>query len=257
MKDRYLTVDRNFCFWANEADAYNLGSADVLKMIRFVIDNIYFKFGNLTFKQEVGIPMGTNCAPQIANMMLHNLELEFVNKLRKDKKFELCRQFRYVYRYIDDITVINGNGVLDEWFKEIYPNSLSLEKVNSDKLKADVLDLGIQITDKKFTYKTYDKRRDFNFKITNFPHITSNVPLRMCYNVFKDQIIRHFDLNSSAFHFIENVEMLIGNLKTRGYHENVLRSITRQVFRNNIDIKKKYGVSGTSVLKRLRFNSAI
>jgi hypothetical protein len=256
MKDRHLSVDRNFCFWTNDTNEYSLCSSDVLNMIRFVIENIYFNFGNLTFKQEIGIPMGTNCAPQLANLMLHNLELEFVNKLRKDKKFELCRKFRYVYRYIDDITVINGNGILDEWFREIYPSSLNLEKVNNHNLKADVLDLGIEVKNKKFTYQTYDKRRDFNFKITNFPHITSNVPLRMCYNVFKDQIIRHFDLNSDVTHFVANVQLLVDNCSARGYHKDMLRFISKQAFHKNIDIKKKYGVSGTQVLKRLRFDKA-
>ena len=36
---------------------------DICKMIEFLVDNIYVRFGGQLFRQMVGIPMGTNCAP--------------------------------------------------------------------------------------------------------------------------------------------------------------------------------------------------
>ena len=35
---------------------------DICKMIQFLVDNIYVRFGGQLFQQMVGIPMGTNCA---------------------------------------------------------------------------------------------------------------------------------------------------------------------------------------------------
>jgi hypothetical protein len=44
----------------------------------FLIDNIYVVFGDQVFQQLAGIPMGTNCAPLLANLFLYSYEAEFV-----------------------------------------------------------------------------------------------------------------------------------------------------------------------------------
>ena len=42
----------------------NMYTADnICKMIDFLIDNIFVQFGGRLFRQVIGIPMGTNCAP--------------------------------------------------------------------------------------------------------------------------------------------------------------------------------------------------
>jgi hypothetical protein len=37
-------------------------------MLEFLIDNIYVVVGGQVFQQSVGIPMGTNCAPLLADL---------------------------------------------------------------------------------------------------------------------------------------------------------------------------------------------
>ena len=39
---------------------------NIFKMIKFLIDNIFVQFGGRIFHQVIGIPMGTNCAPLLA-----------------------------------------------------------------------------------------------------------------------------------------------------------------------------------------------
>ena len=42
----------------------NLYTADqISRTVEFLIDNIFVKFGGCLFRQIIGIPMGTNCAP--------------------------------------------------------------------------------------------------------------------------------------------------------------------------------------------------
>ena len=42
----------------------NLYTADqICRMVEFLIDNIFVKFGGCLFRQVIGIPMETNCAP--------------------------------------------------------------------------------------------------------------------------------------------------------------------------------------------------
>jgi hypothetical protein len=38
-------------------------------MLEFLIDNIFVIFGGHVFQQTVGIPMGTNCAPLLADFI--------------------------------------------------------------------------------------------------------------------------------------------------------------------------------------------
>jgi hypothetical protein len=62
------------------------------------MDNIFVSFGGTLFQQVVGIPMGTNCAPLLADLFLYSYESEFLQKLVKDKKIHEARAFNFTYR---------------------------------------------------------------------------------------------------------------------------------------------------------------
>jgi hypothetical protein len=47
-------------------------------MLGFLIDNIFVVFGNQIFKRTIGIPMGTNCTPLLADLFLYSYEAEFI-----------------------------------------------------------------------------------------------------------------------------------------------------------------------------------
>ena len=56
----------------------DLYTADqICRMVEFLIDNIFVKFGGCLFRQVIGIPMGTNCAPLLADLFLYSYESEF------------------------------------------------------------------------------------------------------------------------------------------------------------------------------------
>jgi len=54
---------------------------DIVSVISFLIDNIFIEFGGRIFQQTVGITMGNNFAPLLANLFLHSCEAEFVQEL--------------------------------------------------------------------------------------------------------------------------------------------------------------------------------
>ena len=43
-----------------------------------LLDNIYIRFGSKLYRQIVGIPMGTNCAPLEAGLFLFCYERDFM-----------------------------------------------------------------------------------------------------------------------------------------------------------------------------------
>ena len=77
--------------------------ADVIKMLEYLINNIFVEFGGRIFQQTIGIPMGTNCAPLLADLFLYSYEAEFVQSLLTAGKKHLAQQFNFTYKYIDDV----------------------------------------------------------------------------------------------------------------------------------------------------------
>ena len=59
--------------------------------INLLLDNIYVRFGNTVYRQVIGIPMGTNCTPLIADLFLYCYESQFMAKIYKDPKTRLNR----------------------------------------------------------------------------------------------------------------------------------------------------------------------
>jgi hypothetical protein len=59
-------------------------------MLEFLIDNIFVIFGGRVFQQTVSIPMGTNCAPLLADLFLYSYEADFIQALLKKNENKLA-----------------------------------------------------------------------------------------------------------------------------------------------------------------------
>ena len=88
-------VGRNkSCFTNDPLNGNNKHTAsDIYKMIEYLVDNIYVGFCGQLFRRTAGIPMGTNCAPLLADLFLYPYENELLDKLIKEGKRELVRTF--------------------------------------------------------------------------------------------------------------------------------------------------------------------
>ena len=70
----------NAFFTSEEHKKYTLWSYQkVCEALTFLIDNIYIRFGTKLYRQIVGIPMGTNCAPLVADLFLFCYERDFMS----------------------------------------------------------------------------------------------------------------------------------------------------------------------------------
>ena len=57
----------------------------------YLLDNIYIRFGTKLYRQIVGIPMGTNCAPLVADLFLFCYERDFMTCLSDVKRLKLLK----------------------------------------------------------------------------------------------------------------------------------------------------------------------
>ena len=51
----------------------------------FLINNKFVLLGGWVFQQTIGIPVGTNCAPLLADLFLHAYAASFLQGLLKKK----------------------------------------------------------------------------------------------------------------------------------------------------------------------------
>ena len=52
----------------------SIDKSKLVELTEYLIDNVYVKAGNRVYRQTIGIPMGTDCAPQLANLYLFHRE---------------------------------------------------------------------------------------------------------------------------------------------------------------------------------------
>ena len=167
----HIKVGRNKSYFTSDPlNGDNKYTAnDICKMIEFLVDNIYIRFGGQLFQQMVSIPMGTNSAPLLADLFLYSYEDEFLDKLIKEGKRKFARRFNLSYRYIGDLISFN-NKRFKEFISDIYPKELSISKTTESTSVASYLDLLFtRDRSNNITTKLYDKRDAFGFHIVNFP----------------------------------------------------------------------------------------
>ncbi|KAK3085109.1 hypothetical protein FSP39_024511 [Pinctada imbricata] len=177
-------------FSATEYKSYKSWScSDLCSALSFLLDNIYVRFGENLYKQVVGIPMGTNCAPLVADLFLYTYEKEFIQNLQKQRKHDDVKCFTGTSRYLDDILTID-NPVFEKYKDVIYPQELTLNKANFTDTETPFLDLNIKIVNGEIHTSVYDKRDDFGFNIVNFPWLDGDVPRLPSYGIYISQLIR-------------------------------------------------------------------
>ena len=203
----------------------NIYTADnICKMIEFLIDNIFVQFGGRLFRQVIGIPMGTNCAPLLADLFLYSYENEFLDNMIKSGHRRLARSFNLCYRCIDDLIVFHNKKFLD-YLRDIYPSQLTVEKANSGG---------------KLSTRLYDKRNNFDFHIVNFPFLSSSIPSGPSYVVYISQLIRYARCCSHYEDFRYRHKCLVDRLLSQGYRALRLEKSFKKFYGRYQDLIEKY-----------------
>jgi hypothetical protein len=93
---KFVVLGYNSTYFSNKIQKGKTcySEEQVISMLEFLIDNIFVSFGWTLFQQVVGISMGTNCAPFLADLFSYSYESEFLQKLVKDKKIHEARAFK-------------------------------------------------------------------------------------------------------------------------------------------------------------------
>ena len=74
----------------------------------YLLDNIYIRFGTKLYRQIVGIPMGTNCVPLVADLFLFCYKRDFMMSRSDVKQAEIIEAFKSTSGYLDDLLNVDN-----------------------------------------------------------------------------------------------------------------------------------------------------
>lgn len=84
-----------------------MSEPDTIKMLNFLIVNIFDTLIGYVFQQSIGIPIGTNCAPLLAYFN----HMRIRNCMKKENK--LAVSFDSTFRFIFNILSLNNSKFVE------------------------------------------------------------------------------------------------------------------------------------------------
>ena len=217
--------------------------------LHYLLDNIFIRFGSKLYRQIVGIPMGTNCTPLVADLFLFCYERDFMLSLSDNNQADIIEAFNSTSRYLDDLLNID-NTYFEQMVGQIYPTELQLNKANSSDTEAPFLDLNLSITNDIVSSKMYDKRDDFNFEIVNFPFLDGDVPRSPSYGVYISQLIHFARVCSNVDDFNNRNLFLTAKLLKQGYRYHKIRKSFSKLYHSHSEFIVKYNIGLKTFLQQ-------
>ena len=92
--------DKNAFFTSEQPKRYKLWSCQKMcDALHYLLDNIFIRFGSKSYRQIVGIPKGTNCAPLVADLFLFCYDRDFMLSPSDNSKTDIIEAFNSTSRY--------------------------------------------------------------------------------------------------------------------------------------------------------------
>ena len=135
--------DKKAFFTSEQPKRYKLWSCQKMcDALHYLLENVFIRFGSKLYREVVGIPMGTNCAPLVADLVLLCYERVFVLSLSDNNQTDIIEAFNPTSRYLDDLLNI-VNPYFEQMVGHIYQTELQLNKANSSDTEAPFFDLNL------------------------------------------------------------------------------------------------------------------
>ena len=139
--------------------------------------------------------------------------------------------FYNAIRFIDDILLIDPHQsfYINIFYRHLmiltlYPSYLQLSQTSASTTEVGYLGIQISLHRNHINTSIYDKRREFSFKVNQYPYIHSTIPKHIVKGVLNGQLTRYGRLCSQPRHFAYNAARLILTLNKNGYNMHSLRS---------------------------------
>jgi hypothetical protein len=190
----------------------------VMDHLTFIVSNTYLGNDQANLRQQtIGLPMGTNSAPEIANLYLYADESSFIDHLLSRNDIQTARKYATTKRYIDDFLL---------W--DLSPPPIStygLEYSETTEPDGTVTFLGAQINTLSNGYISlaiYDKTSSWNFPVIRYTHGLSNVPSHQATGIVFSQLTRYRLICNSITNFKKATTSLVKKLLERDHPPSII-----------------------------------
>ena len=103
----WLVIRNAFFLTSQQPKRYNLWSCQTMcNALHYLSDNPFIRFCSQLYRQIVGIPMDTNCAPLIGDLFCY--ERDFMLSLPDNNQADIIEAFNSISRYLDAMLNIDN-----------------------------------------------------------------------------------------------------------------------------------------------------
>jgi len=190
----------------------------VMDHLTFIVSNTFLGNDPDNLRQQtIGLPMGTNSAPEIANLCLYADESSFVDDLISRNDIQIARKYASTKRYIDDLLL---------WDLSPPPiTTYGLEYSETTEPDGTVTFLGAQmnlLSNGYISVSIYDKTASWNFPVIRYTHGHSNVPTHQATGIVFSQLTRYRLICNSITNFKKATTSLVKKLLERNHSPTII-----------------------------------
>ena len=190
-------------------------------------------------RQTIGIGMGHEESPPLANLTLYTIEKNFVEEVVRryppEQVEEIFHNFKYHRRFIDDIFAPTPPALLPT--QEAYGLQYAVTgSARADTPDSNVVFLGINVNFKnnRLVYAARDKQHAFNFTLTRFPSWESCHPKACKHGTVLGMLTRTLRFTTEIEAVIKESKHILRCFIQRGYPLDVLEKVLRSFGRRQL-----------------------
>ena len=211
----------------------------VKQAVRDVVGEAYVYVDGVLFRQTVGIGMGHEESPPLANLTLYAFEKAFVNKCIAEmgpsvveRKFH---NFKYHCRFIDDIFAPTPPDALPTMHEYGGLNYAITGNTNNIEEQFVVfLGIKVSIKEQRLVYRARDKQHAFNFELTRFPSWDSCHPRSCMLGTVMGMLTRTLRFTTEVEALFQESQHILQCFIKRGYPLEVLEKCVRSFGRRQL-----------------------
>ena len=199
-------------------------------LLRIVLGDNHFQFGDRFYNQKSGVAMGAKCAPHLANLFMASLEQKALDSWSGTQPVKWLR-------FLDDVLMLwqGSRGELDDFHNHLNRQMSSITfTMEASAESAIFLDLNISKGSRFREKGILDVA--LHVKETNpqcFLHYSSCHPFQTFRTILRGEIMRTLRCTSSPVTFTSILERLLDKFRSRGYPEWLIRQETDVISHTN------------------------
>ncbi len=214
-KKQFMAISSKKVFFTNSTQYHGyvcMDRLDVKQILVHVMDETYVAFAGNIFRQIMGVPMGGNASPLIADLTLSMMEFNYCQSR--------ARSSILAVRYIDDVLAVNCPDFITK-AADIYDKDLKLEETYAGN-HCCFLDLDITLQNGKEKTNIYNKTDAFPFQVNRFGYPDSKVSANIHSNTIIGQLIRYARICNNTDDFVSRVRELFTCYISRDFRTHML-----------------------------------